>query len=67
LLPYWEAGQVNGILAGMTDAISMDGETAVFTSRWRAYQAGILLVILLLLVGLFFPVYDSQDGEGGGQ
>jgi hypothetical protein len=67
LLPYWEAGQVNGILAGMTDAISMDGETAMFTSRWRAYQAGILLVILLLLVGLFFPVYGSQEGEGGGQ
>jgi hypothetical protein len=35
----------------MTDAISMDGETAAFASRWRAYQAGILLVIVLLLVG----------------
>ena len=65
LLPYWEAGQVKGILAGMTDAISMDGETVVVASRWRAYQAGILLVIALLLVGLFFPVYGSQDGRRG--
>ena len=67
LLPYWEAGQVKGIIAGMTNVISMDGETAAFASRWRAYQAGILLVIVLLLVGLFFPVYHLQDGEGGRQ
>lgn len=67
LLPYWEAGQVKGIIAGMTDVINIDGETTVFSSRWRAYQAGILLVIVWLVVGLFFPVYHSQDGEGGGQ
>jgi hypothetical protein len=67
LLPYWASGQVKGIITGMTDAISTDGETTAFASEWRAFQAGILLVIVLLLVGLFFPVYDSQDGRGGGQ
>jgi hypothetical protein len=67
LLPYWESGQVKGIMAGMTDAISMDGEAAANASRWRAYQAGILLLIVLLLIGLFFPVYHSQDAEGGDQ
>ena len=66
LLPYWASGQVKGIITGMMDAISMDGETAAFASEWRAYQAGILLVIVLLLVGLFFPVNHS-DGSGGGQ
>jgi hypothetical protein len=67
LLPYWEAGQVKGIMAGTTDVINMGGETGAFANQWRAYQAGILLVIVLLLFGLFFPVYYSQDGEGGGQ
>jgi hypothetical protein len=67
LLPYREAGQVKGILAGMTDAINMDGETGAYASRWSAYQAGILLMIVLLLVGLLFPAHHSQEAEGGGQ
>ncbi|MBW6465409.1 MAG: hypothetical protein K0B06_02775 [Brevefilum sp.] len=67
LMPYWESGQVKGILGGMTDAINTDGETAALASRWRAYQAGVLMVIVLLLVGLLFPVQQLQDGEGGGR
>lgn len=67
LLPYWESGQVMGIMEGMTDAISMDGDTTALSSRYRAYQAGVLLLIVLLLIGLFFPVHLLQDGEGGGR
>lgn len=65
LLPYWESGQVKGILGGVTDAINIDGETGALATRWRAYQAGVLMVIVMLLIGLVFPVYQLPDGEGG--
>lgn len=64
LLPYWESGQVMGIVAGMPDAVNLAGDTADLTSRWRAYQAGLLLVIVLLLIGLNFPMQPLNDEEG---
>lgn len=64
LLPYWESGQVMGIAAGMPDAVNLAGETVTLTSRWRAYQAGILLVIVMLLIGITFPVHTKEDEEG---
>jgi hypothetical protein len=67
LMPYWESGQVRGIVAGMPDAVNLADETASLTSRWRAYQAGILLVIVVLLIGLNLPMHlpDSEEGRKG--
>lgn len=64
LLPYWESGQVMGIAAGISDAVNLADETAALTSRWRAYQAGILLVIVMLLIGITFPMHTKEDEEG---
>jgi hypothetical protein len=67
LMPYWESGQVSGIVAGMPDAVNLADETASLTSRWRAYQAGILLVIVVLLIGLNFPMHQpgAEDERKG--
>lgn len=65
LMPYWESGQVMGIAAGMPDAVNIASETANLTSRWRAYQAGVLLVIVLMLIGLIFPMHQTDNEKEG--
>lgn len=64
LLPYWESGQVMGIAGGMPDAVNLTDASAGLTSRWRAYQAGVLLVIVLLLIGITFPQHMKEVDEG---
>ena len=64
LMPYWESGQVSGIVAGMPDAVNLADETTSLTSHWRAYQAGVLLMIVVLLIGLNFPMHQPGVEEG---
>jgi len=65
VLPYWESGQVTGLIAGISEAAGMermlsDGE--VVSSRWCAYQTGVLMLMALLVVGLIFN-FDSKATE----
>lgn len=59
LLPYWESGQVSGMISGISDAAAVEalnGENSDISVRWRAYQVGILLLIAVMLIGAFFVV-----------
>jgi hypothetical protein len=70
LLPYWESGQVNGMASGLSEAVGMeralsDGEAT--SSRWKAYQTGLLILIAVMIIGAIFNTgtraVDSQRGD----
>ena len=64
LLPYWESGQVVGVVSGISDVVNIAGEAATFANRWRAYQVGIVLMMIMLIMAVSFPD-RKQPGEGG--
>lgn len=64
LLPYWESGQVVGVVSGISDAVNIAGEAATSANCWRAYQVGIVLMMIMLIIGVSFPD-RKQPGEGG--
>ena len=58
LLPYVASGQVKGMISGISEAVSVisiidqsDGVSPV----WQAYQVGILLVMVVMVIGAVFP------------
>jgi hypothetical protein len=69
LLPYWDSGQVGGMLSGLPDAAGYEalGELpGPAARRWGAYQAGILILAALLTLGLIFGFERAPDSEGRG-
>lgn len=65
LQPYLESGQVQGIAAGIADAVNSD-EEPIF-NRVRAYQVGISVLIFTLLCGLVLPFGRTQHNESRGR
>jgi hypothetical protein len=66
-LPYWESGQVNGMIADVVEAAAFESEVsgkAVSHSGIRAYQLGIGLMIVMLLLGLTMKKDGSMGGVG---
>jgi len=70
LLPYWESGQVNGMVSGLSEAAGVeralsDGESVA--TRWRSYQTGLLILIAVLVIGAIFNTdtrgADRRRGE----
>jgi hypothetical protein len=67
LLPYWESGQIEGMVAGIPDAAALDGDTMALSSRWRAYQMGVVLVMIMLIVSFSFPANQAVRDKRGGR
>ncbi|NPV57076.1 MAG: hypothetical protein HPY76_10465, partial [Anaerolineae bacterium] len=54
-IPYLESAQVDAILSGMGDGMAYERLTSVKASGnnfWRAYQVGILVIMLFTLLGV---------------
>lgn len=69
LMPYWESGQVDGIVSGFSEAAALETELAIESgaaNRWRAYQTGVLIMIVLLVLGAVYADDGEFGGEGGG-
>ena len=64
LLPYYESGQVRGMISGVSDAVDLVDHTTDLAQHWRAYQVGNVLMILMLLIGMSFPASHRQPAEG---
>ena len=67
LLPYWESGQVTGMISGISEAAAIEASEAYETnisSLWRAYQTGILMLMIFMLIGAFFVVERTPSDEG---
>lgn len=59
LQPYWESGQVVGIISGFSGEVEPG-----LANRWRAYQVGTVLMILMLLIGMSLPAPQHTHAEG---
>lgn len=63
LQPYLESGQVAGMISGLSEAVDLVELTPGFANRWRAYQVGTVLMILMLLIGMSFPAQQEPGAE----
>lgn len=69
LMPYWESGQVDGFTSGLPEAAAVENELEIdggAATRWRAYQTGVLFMIILLVLGAVYADDGDFGGEGGG-
>ena len=69
LMPYWESGQVDGFASGLPEAAALENELEMdggAANRWRAYQTGVLIMIVLLVLGAVYADDGDFGGEGGG-
>ncbi len=68
-LPYWESGQVDGMISGVVEAAAFEsavsGQT-VSPVGMRAYQLGSGLMVLMLLLGLTLKNRPDKDDIGEG-
>ena len=61
-LPYWETHQVAGIISGISDAVgivSAFSESSLIAAKWQAYQMGIILMMVILLLGAIIFSFQS--------
>ncbi len=66
LLPYYDSGQLGGLLSGYHDAgiyASMVGDGLESGNSWQAYQSGLLVMIILFLVGFVFRLESNPEHE----
>lgn len=68
LQPYVDSGQVVGMVAGLPDAAALEGrlgESGSLGHRFRAYQAGVLVLIVALLLGaVLAPPRAARNTRG---
>jgi hypothetical protein len=69
LQPYFESGQIVGVVSGFSDAVALaqvDGEYAAVTPRWRAYQVGVLILMAAMVLGaVVAPARPSASKKRG--
>ena len=71
LQPYFESGQIVGVLSGFSDAVALgdlsDSESDL-GPRWRAYQVGVLILMVTLILGaVIAPAKRSSNRPRGGK
>lgn len=67
LMPYVDSGQVKGLVSGLTGGASyegLSGRASLAQNYWGAYQVGMLVGILLLLLGWILSSVLSLTGAG---
>jgi hypothetical protein len=71
LQPYFESGQIVGVLSGFSDAVALgdlsDSESDL-GPRWRAYQVGVLILMVALILGaVVVPGKRPSNQQRGGK
>lgn len=69
LLPYWDSGQVSGIIAGISEAAGVEAALAqsrAVADRWQLYQIGIWLMLIVLIVNPFIRNHNGNTTKGRG-
>jgi hypothetical protein len=68
-VPYWESGQVSGMISGVTQAANLVPiflDAPLISAQYRAYQIGILLMIGFILFGAVFSSKHQDDHQEKG-
>jgi hypothetical protein len=69
LTPYYDSGQVSGLIYGFEDFEGIgthQGKTSTGPNRWQAYQAGVIVLIAFLVFGVVFSRPNLTVGENEG-
>ena len=67
LMPYYDSGQIEGIVAGFTGSTILETELSIgnqTSARWWAYQVGLMLLMGVLVIGAIAAGYQHKE-EGG--
>lgn len=71
LQPYFDSGQIVGVVSGFGDAVALAdaaGESAAVLPRWRAYQVGVVLLMAAMVLGaVSAPARPSSTKKRGGR
>ena len=66
LQPYYQSGQVAGMVSGMTEAAVvetlLDGEGQALV-RWRSYQIGVLICLIVIVIGVILNGSELSTNE----
>lgn len=66
LLPYFDSGQLDGMLTGYYEAglyASAIGSHISYSNFWKAYQSGLLVMAVLFLVGFIFRLEAGPEAQ----
>jgi len=69
LLPYWDSGQVSGIISGISEAAGVEAalsQSSLIADRWQLYQIGIWLMLVVLIVSPFLVNHNGNTTKGKG-
>ncbi|MBG0771217.1 MAG: hypothetical protein H0S82_05880, partial [Anaerolineaceae bacterium] len=65
LKPYFETGQIVGVVSGFSDAVALADLAASdsdLPQRWLAYQVGVVLLMVTLILGALFALKRRPRG-----
>ena len=65
LYPYWDSGQVNGIISGISEAAGMEADLSQsnqVADRWHLYQIGIWLMVIVLVLSPMMVNHERDRG-----
>jgi len=68
LLPYFDSGQISGMVSGFNGAAILEAELSQdyqTTVRWWAYQIGTLLLMVVIVIGAIYA--GNQHKADGGE
>lgn len=69
LAPYWDSGQISGLISGISEAHRAEAvldETQIAAYQWRAYRFGIVMAIVMLVIGATIADEGKNKDEGQG-
>ena len=67
LLPYYDSGQVSGIISGISEAAGVEAalaQSSMVADRWQLYQIGIWLMLVVLIVSPFIRIHNGDTMKG---
>jgi hypothetical protein len=70
LQPYFESGQIVGVVSGFSDAVALaqaDGESAAVTPHWRAYQVGVVILMAAMVLGAVIALARASASNKRGE
>jgi hypothetical protein len=66
LMPYFDSGQIISMVSGTNGGAILEKELSgdtLISTRWRAYQAGLVLLMAVMVIGAIYG--GSQQHEDG--
>jgi hypothetical protein len=67
LVPYFDSGQITGMVSGLNDGVILESELStgiLIGNRRRAYQVGLVMLAAIMVIGAVNA--GNQNHEEGG-